>query len=105
LTDQFVIHSKPYKTTKQTLTGFGWISLASRCPDAGAVVLSPKGREFTENSSGATLATRNLMVDLRETDTITGGPFGLSLNPGDSGGPPDADIIGLPHRSKKPQRW
>lgn len=50
------------------------IPLASRCIKAGAAVLSPKGREFTENSIGATLATRNLMADLREAGAITGGP-------------------------------
>jgi len=54
------------------------IPLASRCIDAGAVVLSPKGREFTENSIGATLATRNLMADLREAGAITGGPAPFS---------------------------
>jgi len=80
LTDQFVVHSEPHKTKKQTLTCFGWITLASRCIDAGAAVLSPKGREFTENSIGATLATRNLMADLRSAGTITGetAPFNPS---------------------------
>jgi len=57
------------------------IPLASRCIDAGAAVLSPKGREFTENSIGATLATRNLMADLRSAGTITGGP--APFNPSD----------------------
>jgi len=54
------------------------IPLASRSIDAGAAVLSPTGREFTENSIGATLATRNLMTDLREAGTITGGPAPFS---------------------------
>lgn len=54
------------------------IPLASRCIDAGATVLSPKGREFTENAIGATLATRNLMADLREAGALTGGPAPFS---------------------------
>lgn len=50
------------------------IPLASRCVNAGAIAVSPKGREFTEASMGATLATRNLMADLREAGEVTGGP-------------------------------
>ena len=50
------------------------VPLASRCVKAGAKVLGPTGRAFTEASVGMALATRNLMQDLREAGTVTGGP-------------------------------
>lgn len=50
------------------------IPLAARCVKAGATVISPVGKLFTEASIGLTLATRNLMQTLRETGEITGGP-------------------------------
>jgi uncharacterized protein YaiI (UPF0178 family) len=50
------------------------IPLAARCLAAGAGVLGPKGHPFTENDIGATLATRDLMEELRQGGTVTGGP-------------------------------
>ena len=50
------------------------IPLASRCVKAGADVIAPTGRAFTEASIGLALATRNLMHELRATGEITGGP-------------------------------
>jgi hypothetical protein len=50
------------------------VPLAARCVKAGAIVISPKGREFTKDSIGGALATRNLMDDLRGAGQITGGP-------------------------------
>jgi uncharacterized protein YaiI (UPF0178 family) len=50
------------------------IILASRCLNGDARVLSPRGRVFTLESIGEALATRELMADLREAGTITGGP-------------------------------
>jgi len=50
------------------------IPLASRCVKAGAEVIAPNGRPFTEASIGMTLAVRNLMTDLRSSGEITGGP-------------------------------
>ena len=50
------------------------VPLASRCVKAGAAVLAPDGRQFTEDSIGMALATRNLMDHLRSTGDITGGP-------------------------------
>jgi uncharacterized protein YaiI (UPF0178 family) len=41
------------------------IPLADRCLKAGARVLGPRGRPFTENSIGGALATRAIMADLR----------------------------------------
>ena len=50
------------------------IPLASRCVKAGAQVIAPNGKPFTEESIGMTLAMRNLMQDLRSAGEITGGP-------------------------------
>jgi uncharacterized protein YaiI (UPF0178 family) len=50
------------------------VPLASRCVKAGAAVIAPNGRAFTEDSMGMTLATRNLMDSLRSAGAITGGP-------------------------------
>jgi uncharacterized protein YaiI (UPF0178 family) len=50
------------------------IPLASRCVKAGAEVIAPNGKPFTEASIGMTLAMRNLMTDLRSSGEITGGP-------------------------------
>jgi len=50
------------------------VPLASRCVKAGAQVLSPSGRPFTEESMGMTLAVRNLMHDLRSAGEVTRGP-------------------------------
>lgn len=54
------------------------VPLADRCVKAGARVIAPDGRAFTEASIGADLATRNLMTALREAGEIRGGgrPFG-----------------------------
>lgn len=50
------------------------IPLADRCLAKGARVLGPTGRAFTERSIGGQLASRDLMRDLRQEGTITGGP-------------------------------
>ncbi len=50
------------------------VPLASRCVKAGASVLAPNGRAFTPEGIGLALATRNLMQDLRDAGTVTGGP-------------------------------
>jgi uncharacterized protein YaiI (UPF0178 family) len=50
------------------------IPLAARCVRAGASVIGPTGKAFTEDSIGMTLATRNLMADLRSAGAITRGP-------------------------------
>jgi uncharacterized protein YaiI (UPF0178 family) len=50
------------------------IPLAARGVKAGATVIGPTGRAFTEDSIGMTLATRNLMDDLRSAGAVTGGP-------------------------------
>jgi uncharacterized protein len=50
------------------------IPLAARGVKAGADVIGPTGRVFSEASIGMTLASRNLMDDLRSAGQITGGP-------------------------------
>jgi uncharacterized protein len=52
----------------------GDIPLASRCVAKGAQVLSHDGTAHTASNIGNVLATRNLMQELREAGTITGGP-------------------------------
>lgn len=50
------------------------VPLASRCVKAGAQVIAPNGKPFSEQSIGMTLAVRNLMTDLRSSGEVTGGP-------------------------------
>ncbi len=50
------------------------IPLASRCLKAGARVISPTGKSFTENNIGQAVATRDLLSELRGAGEITGGP-------------------------------
>lgn len=50
------------------------IPLASRCLTGGAQVLNPSGKRFTEDNIGQTLATRDLLAELRGAGEITGGP-------------------------------
>lgn len=52
----------------------GDIPLAARCLKNGAHVIGPKGRIFTEESIGDALATREILSQLRDAGTITGGP-------------------------------
>ena len=54
------------------------ILLADRCLKAGASVLSPTGKPFTENSIGAAIATRAIMADLRAGGEAIGGPAPFS---------------------------
>ena len=50
------------------------ILLADRCLKAGAAVIAPNGKPFTENSIGAAIATRAIMADLRAGGEQVGGP-------------------------------
>ena len=50
------------------------VPLAAACVKSGAEVLGPTGRRFDKDSIGMTLATRNLMEDLRAVGQVTGGP-------------------------------
>jgi len=66
------------RATKDDVVVTADIPLASRCVKAGASVIAPNGKPFTEESIGMTLAVRNLMTDLRASGEITGGPRGFS---------------------------
>lgn len=52
------------------------ILLAERALKAGAIVIGPTGKPFTENSIGGAIATRAIMADLRAgaTQQNIGGP-------------------------------
>jgi len=50
------------------------IPLAKRCLDAGATVIGPTGRPFTDASIGNAMASRALMEHLRAMGEVTGGP-------------------------------
>jgi uncharacterized protein YaiI (UPF0178 family) len=50
------------------------VPLASRCVKAGADVLAPNGKRFSESGIGLALATRDLMDHLRSTGETTSGP-------------------------------
>lgn len=50
------------------------VPLAARCVKAGADVIAPNGRPFSEQSIGMALATRDLMDQLRSAGETTGGP-------------------------------
>ena len=50
------------------------IPLADRCLKKRALVLGSTGRPFTEDNIGDALATRDLLSDLRDLGTMTGGP-------------------------------
>jgi uncharacterized protein YaiI (UPF0178 family) len=54
------------------------VPLADRCVKAGADVLAPNGRRFSENTIGMALATRDLMDHLRSTGEATSGPRAFS---------------------------
>ena len=50
------------------------IPLASRCLKGGASVIGTTGKPFTENNIGLSVATRDLLTELRGAGEITGGP-------------------------------
>ncbi len=54
------------------------IPLAARVVAAGGVCVDPKGKLLDVNSVGEALALRDLLSDLREAGTVTGGPKAMS---------------------------
>lgn len=50
------------------------IPLASRCLKKGARVIGTTGKPFTEDNIGDSVATRDLLAELRDAGEITGGP-------------------------------
>ena len=65
------------RVSGQDIVVTGDIPLAARCLERGARVLDPKGRVYTEESIGDSLAHRELMAYLRDIGTIVKGaaPF------------------------------
>jgi uncharacterized protein len=66
------------RADRRTIVITSDVPLASRCVKAGAQVIAPNGRAFTDASIGMALAMRNLMADLRETGQMSGGPAAFS---------------------------
>ncbi len=62
------------KTTHSDIVVTADILLADRCLKNKARVLGPKGIEFTEDSIGSAIATRDLMANLRHMGEMRGGP-------------------------------
>lgn len=54
------------------------VPLAHRCVGAGADVIAPNGKPFTQASIGMAKATRDLMTGLREAGMQTRGPAPFS---------------------------
>jgi len=54
------------------------IPLASRCLEKGARVLGPTGRPFDQDNIGDLMASRELLSQLRDMGTVTGGPAPFS---------------------------
>jgi uncharacterized protein YaiI (UPF0178 family) len=54
------------------------LPLAARCLAAGAYALGTNGREFSSDSMGDLLATRELKSQLRGAGVMSGGPPPLS---------------------------
>ena len=50
------------------------IPLAARCLEVGAFALGTNGREFTPDSIGGALASREINASIRESGVMTGGP-------------------------------
>jgi uncharacterized protein YaiI (UPF0178 family) len=56
----------------------GDIPLAERCLKKNASVIGPTGKPFTKDNIGDTIATRDLLSDLRSSGEITSGPAPLT---------------------------
>ena len=63
---------------KDDIVVTGDIPLAARCLDTGARVLGHTGRPFTPENVGDSLATRQLLKQLREQGIMMGGPAPFS---------------------------
>lgn len=56
----------------------GDIPLADRCLKKGSKVLGHKGNEFTPDNIGDVMASRELLIHLRQTGEARGGPSGMT---------------------------
>ena len=68
--DDFIVEN----VTNDDIVVTADIPLAFRCIKSGAQVIAPTGRLFSIANIGEALATRNLLSELREAGSITGGP-------------------------------
>ena len=62
------------RVQKDDIVITGDIPLAARCLDQGARVLGHKGKPFTPENVGDSLATRQLLSQLRDQGVMMGGP-------------------------------
>jgi uncharacterized protein YaiI (UPF0178 family) len=62
------------RSTPKSIVITADILLADRCLKAGATVLGPTGKPFTNASIGNAIATRAIMADLRAGGDAIGGP-------------------------------
>jgi uncharacterized protein YaiI (UPF0178 family) len=62
------------RVEKDDIVITGDIPLAARCLDQGARVLGHKGKPFTPENVGESLATRQLLTQLRDQGIMMGGP-------------------------------
>jgi len=67
--DWIVEHAQPYD-----IVVTADIPLAHRCLEKGAQVIGSTGKPFTVDNIGQSLATRNLLSELRDVGEMTGGP-------------------------------
>lgn len=54
------------------------VPLANRCLAAGAPAINPRGKLFTPDNMGESLAFRNLLAEIRAGGELTGGPAPLT---------------------------
>ena len=59
------------------------VPLAARCLEAGALALRPNGEAFTPANIGNTLATRDLMADIRAANPLAAGGGGRAFSKAD----------------------
>jgi len=72
----FGFHGHPLVT--QTVVSEGADILADRCIKKDARAIRPNGKILDKHSIGMSLATRDLMTDLRSAGETTGGPRAFS---------------------------
>lgn len=68
--DHFIVE----RVEKMDLVITADIPLAALVIEKGAVALNPRGNLYTQANIGDKLASRNLMQEMREGGTISGGP-------------------------------
>ena len=80
------------------------IPLAARCVAQQARVLDPKGRVFTEQDIGTTLALRDLLDGLRQDGVVTGGPAPMAAKDRSRFLSKLDELVNVVRRAHPPQR-